>query len=72
VKSGGVKGWYVDLVDEVSTRSCLHCGQPLAYVDDVGWVAVVGDDYDMCARDPYGNHLPGPANRTDGSTDPGT
>jgi len=51
----------VDLVQEVSTRICLHCGQPLAFVDHVGWVAVEGDDYDMCEGDPYGNHLPGPS-----------
>jgi len=54
-----VKGWYVDLVREVSTRVCVHCGQALAFVEDVGWVAVVGDAYDMCEADPYGNHLPG-------------
>jgi len=61
MKSGGVKEWYVDLVQEVSTRICSHCGQPLAFVDHVGWVAVQGDDYDMCEGDPYGNHLPGPS-----------
>lgn len=52
--------WYVDRVHETSTRVCTRCERPLAFVDDVGWVDTTGDGYDMCATDPYANHLPGP------------
>ncbi len=52
-----VTGWYVDRVHERATRRCRHCGHPLAYVDEVGWVDLApGGDYDMCEADPYGNH----------------
>ena len=52
--------WYVDRVHETSTRVCTRCGHPLAFVEGVGWVDMVGGDYDMCEADSYANHLPGP------------
>jgi hypothetical protein len=56
--------WYVNRVHEHATHRCLRCGQPLAWLDDVGWVAVVRDSaYDLCDADPYGHHLPEPADR---------
>jgi hypothetical protein len=56
--------WYVNRVQEHATDRCHHCGHPLAWLDDVGWVAVGRDSaYDMCEVDPYGNHLPEPAER---------
>lgn len=44
------------------TRTCRHCGHPLALVPDVGWVVEepVGS-YDLCEADPMGNHDPAPA-----------
>jgi len=53
-----VKAWFVDHVQETSTRVCRHCGHPLAWVDEVGWVDTSTDCYDMCVSDPYGNHQP--------------
>ena len=56
-----MKGWYVDREVEHSTHRCRHCGQPLAWVDQVGWVDTTpGDSYDMCEADAYGNHLAEP------------
>ena len=53
-----VKAWYVDRVKETAERTCLHCGHELAWVDDVGWVELAGETYDLCEADPYGNHQP--------------
>jgi hypothetical protein len=52
--------WYVDRVHERTTRRGRRCGHPLAWVDEVGWVDMCDDSYDMCEADPYGNHAPGP------------
>ena len=50
--------WFVDEGVEIADHVCSHCGQLLAWVDEVGWVAVGrGDAYDFCDTDPYGNHL---------------
>jgi len=54
----GVKAWYVDHVDEKTSSKCRCCGHPLAWVDQVGWVAMSGGSYDLCEVDPYGNHQP--------------
>ena len=54
-----MKAWYVDHVHEAPTRVCQHCGHPIAWVDAVGWVDTSTASYDMCERDPYGNHQPG-------------
>jgi hypothetical protein len=56
-----VNRWCVDDVKETATRVCTHCGHPLAWIDEVGWVDTTGNDYDMCSADPYGNHEPGRA-----------
>lgn len=54
-------GWFVNDVLELADHRCARCGHPLAWVDEVGWVAVDrGDSYDMCAGDAYGNHLAEP------------
>jgi hypothetical protein len=50
--------WYVDRVHEKATQVCHQCGHPLAWVADVGWVDMASDCYDMCEKDPYGNHQP--------------
>jgi hypothetical protein len=56
-----MRGWYVDREHEHATRLCRHCGHPLAWVDEIGWVDMApGDAYDMCEADPYGNHEPRP------------
>lgn len=56
-----MKTWYVDDIAERADHRCLHCGHRLAYVDEVGWVAVGrGDSYDVCEADVYGNHVPAP------------
>jgi len=56
-----MRHWYVDREVEHSTRRCLRCGQPLAWVEQVGWVGTTpGDAYDICEADAYGNHLAGP------------
>jgi hypothetical protein len=57
-KAEVVKAWYVDHVDEATTCICRHCGRPLAWVADVGWVDNSAGSYDMCDGDPYGNHQP--------------
>jgi len=54
-----MKGWYVDDVLERADHRCARCGHLLAWVDEVGWVAVErGDSYDICEGDAYGNHAP--------------
>lgn len=39
---------------------CVHCGNPIVLVPEVGWVTLDDRDdcYDMCERDPYANHAP--------------
>lgn len=38
---------------------CSHCGHLIVDVPQVGWVAPeLGDSYDLCAGDTFGNHLP--------------
>ncbi len=59
-----MKDWFVDTVLEEADHRCAHCGHLLAWVDEVGWVAVSrGDSYDMCEGDPFGNHLARPLDR---------
>jgi len=39
---------------------CRHCHQSIVDVDGVGWLDPdVGDTYDICPGDVYGNHEPG-------------
>jgi len=57
-------GWYVNRVHETASRNCRCCGHALAWVDEVGWVDMAGNSYDMCESDSYGNHQPEPAQRT--------
>ena len=38
---------------------CRHCEELLTYVDEVGWLdPALNHSYDICPRDPYGNHEP--------------
>lgn len=38
---------------------CSHCGHEIVDVPQVGWVApALGDSYDLCSGDSFGNHLP--------------
>jgi hypothetical protein len=38
---------------------CARCHQRIVYLVDVGWVDPHRDScFDMCERDPYGNHWP--------------
>ena len=38
---------------------CSHCGHVIVDVPQVGWVApALGDSYDLCSGDSFGNHLP--------------
>jgi hypothetical protein len=38
---------------------CSHCGHVIVDVPQVGWVAPeLGDSYDLCSGDTFGNHLP--------------
>lgn len=38
---------------------CSHCGHLIVDVPQVGWVAPsLGDSYDLCSGDSFGNHLP--------------
>jgi hypothetical protein len=53
--------------DEVHHRqgeppvTCRHCGEPLVWVPDVGWVVdEPAGSYDLCEGDPLGLHDPGP------------
>jgi hypothetical protein len=53
--------WYVDRVREPASHRCLRCGEPLVWVESVGWVdSVPGEAYDLCDADPFGNHVAGP------------
>ncbi len=38
---------------------CSNCGHEIVDVPQVGWVApALGDSYDLCSGDSFGNHLP--------------
>jgi hypothetical protein len=38
---------------------CSHCGHLIVDVPQIGWVAPgLGESYDLCSGDTYGNHLP--------------
>ncbi len=51
----------IDEEPDQATNRCVHCGCPLEWVDEVGWVDLTRDgSYDMCPNDPYDNHAPGP------------
>ena len=53
--------WFVDQGVEIPDHRCSHCGHLLAWVDEVGWVAMGRcDAYDFCLADAYGNHLATP------------
>jgi hypothetical protein len=56
-----MKRFFVDEAEEHPDHRCAHCGHLLAWVDEVGWVAVErGDAYDVCEADRFGNHLAQP------------
>ena len=48
---------------------CSHCGRLIVDVPQVGWVApALGDSYDLCSGDSFGNHLPRQTKRATSST----